>query len=186
MPEKTAGAPRPTDPPATPPHLGRRLAKLLPLLLASSWWLACESGPPSLSETEQSQIEQEVRAALDAFADSERRLDAESAVSFLGPEFYMYADGTRIDGETVEAQIRATLPTLQRFDTTWSDIEVTVLGPELALVSLIFRDAITDAEGSTTRQKGPTTFVWRRLEGEWRILYVDADHYPDNGVAAPG
>jgi hypothetical protein len=69
---------------------------------------------------------------------------------------------------------------LQRFETTWSDVEVTVLARDQALVSLVFRDRVTDGDGVTTRLRGPTTFVWSLRDGDWLIIYADADHYPDS------
>jgi ketosteroid isomerase-like protein len=116
---------------------------------------------------------------VDAFLDAQRRRDPEAILAFLAPEFYMYVDGARSDYETVAAQIRATMPSLQKLETTWSDVEVTVLARDHALVSLVFRDAVTDGAGSTTRLRGPTTLVWRLHQGNWVILYADADHYPD-------
>ena len=66
----------------------------------------------------------------------------------------------------------------QRFETTWSDVDVTVLARDQALVSLVFRDALTGGDGVTTRLRGPTTFVWSRRDGDWRIIYADADQLP--------
>ena len=133
----------------------------------------------SLSDDERSQIEGSVLAAVDAFADAERRRDVEAILALIAPDFYMYADGARVDYESVAAQIRSTMPALQRFETTWSDVEVTVLARDQAFVSLVFRDVVTDGDGVTTRLRGPTTFVWSLRDGSWRIIYADADHYPD-------
>ena len=133
----------------------------------------------SISDDERSEIERSVLAAVDGFADAERRRDVEAILAFIAPDFYMYADGDRVDYETVAGQIRSTMPALQRFETTWSDVEVTVLARDQALVSLVFRDAVTGGDGVTTRLRGPTTFVWSRRDGDWRIIYADADHYPD-------
>ena len=140
--------------------------------------VGCGAGG-SLSDDERSQIEGKVLVVVDAFAEAERRRDVEAILAFIAPDFYMYADGARVDYETVAAQIRSTMPALQRFETTWSDVEVTVLARDQALVSLVFRDAVTDGDGVTTRLRGPTTFVWSLREGGWRLIYADADHYPD-------
>jgi ketosteroid isomerase-like protein len=139
---------------------------------------AC-AAPASMSEAERARIEGDVRARVDAFQEAERRRDPDAILAFLAPDFYMYVDGARADYDTVAAQIRSTMPSLQRFETTWSDVEVRALGRDHALVSLVFRDEVTDETGLTTNLRGPTTFVWRLECGDWRILYADADHYPD-------
>ena len=145
------------------------------VLLALS---AC-TAPAPMQEEERARIEKDVRARVDAFQEAERQRDPDAIVAFLAPDFYMYMDGVRADYDTVAAQIRSTMPSLQGFETTWSDVEVRVLGRDHALVSLVFRDEVTDGTGLTTNLRGPTTFVWRLEGGDWRILYADADHYPD-------
>lgn len=158
-------------------------APALVVLVALVGGVACADpsvgGPGALSADERAAIAAEVRDAVDAFARAERRRDTETIVGFVAPGFYMYGDGVRSDYETVTAQMRATIPTLRRFDTTWSDVEVNVLGRDHAFTSMLFQDAITDAQGVTTRLRGPSTMVWRRIDGAWRIIYVDADHYPE-------
>lgn len=123
-------------------------------------------------------IIRDVRAAVDAFADSQRRRDADAAIGFLAPDFYMYVDGTRAGYEAVVEQMRTTLPSLQSLETTWSDIELTVLGRDHVLVTLLFEDTITDADGQIMSLRGPTTLLWQRIGDAWRIRYADADHYP--------
>lgn len=169
------------DPPCKPGALASMPRLVPPILLALSLSsLGCAPGSSSVpGEADSSESERSVRAAVDDFADSERRRDVDAILGFLAPDFYMYADGTRVDYETAAEQIRTTMPSLQRLETTWSDVEVTVLGQKHALVTLVFRDVMTDKKGATTRLRGPTTFVWRLDEGAWRIIYADAVHYPD-------
>ncbi len=56
-----------------------------------------------------------------------------------------------------------------------------VLSRDTAFTTMIFRDAITDGDGVTTRVRGPITMVWKRIDGEWLIIFVDSDHYPISG-----
>lgn len=174
-PSSVAPAPR-VEVPTVPARLGRLAGRYIILVLVG---LGCTRSPRTISEEERSRIESSVRAAVDGFQDAERRRDPDAILAFIEPEFYMYVDGARVDYETVAAQIRSTMPSLQRFETTWSDVEVTALARDHALVSLVFRDAVTDATGVTTRLKGPTTFVWRLRDDGWRLIYADADHYTD-------
>jgi ketosteroid isomerase-like protein len=119
-----------------------------------------------------------VDSATRAFQEAERSLDPERIIEFLAPEFYMYSDGVRQDYETTAAQIRANMPSFQYFEPEWTDLEVTVLGPDGAVVSLQFRDSIVDGSGNLIQMQGPTTLAWRRIGSAWRIVYADADHYP--------
>lgn len=163
------------------PYWDGSMTQLLPpiLLALALNAAACVPEPTTISDDERSENERGVGAAVDAFAEAERRRDVEAILGFIAPEFYMYADGTRVDYESVTEQIRSTMPSLQRFETTWSNVEVTILARDHALVTMVFRDSVTDGDGVTTRRRGPTTFVWRLRGGDWRIIYADADHYPD-------
>lgn len=157
------------------------------ILMISSLFVgmaACAPAGAALTETSRAAIEADVRAAVDRFADAERARDAEAVAAFLDPSFYMYGDGVRADYEDVVEQIRTSLPTLQTFDTTWSDVEVTVLSGDLALVSMTFRDDVVDAAGTAIHQWGANTFIWKQISGAWKLIYVDADHYAADAADA--
>ncbi len=152
-------------------------ARILAVVLWTSLF-GCTSLTP-LSESESAAIVSEVTACTRAFEEAERQRDVEGLLAHLAPGFFMYQDGQRVDYEATVSQIRSSLPTLQVFDTEFSDVRVTVLGPAGAVVSLTFRDEITDAAGTTTRQRGATTLAWKRQGGSWRIVYAHAEHHPD-------
>lgn len=139
---------------------------------------ACRSPSLPMPLEERAETEAEVRSALEAFAEAQERLDAEAAIAFLAPDFRMYVDGVATDYDTVVQGIRTTLPGLQRLESNWSDVEVMVLTKDHAIVSLVFQDTATTSDGSKERSWGPTTLLWSRLDGVFRIHYADADHYP--------
>ncbi len=145
-------------------------------------WLAvataCSSAGGSLSETERGAIEASVDSATRAFQAAERARDAERTIAHLAPDFYMYNDGVRSSYDSVVASIRSTFGTFQHFEPRWRDLAVRVLGPDAALVTLIFRDSIVMASGETVRFTGPTTLVWERRGADWLVIFADADHYP--------
>jgi ketosteroid isomerase-like protein len=123
-------------------------------------------------------IESAVIESVRAFEQAENERNAERLLGFLDEDFYMYQDGERVDYETVVQQIRTTLPSLQSFEARFEDIEVEVLSPHSAMVSMLFFDKIIDQDGNETEMWGPTTFLWKRENGQWRIAYADSDHYP--------
>ena len=150
-------------------RLGRGLAALTLSLAA-----ACHSAPHDPAA-----VEAELRDALAAFEAAQRALDVDAVLGYLAEDFSMLHDGTRVDHAATVQQIRLTLPNLRAFEPRFEDIQVLVLGPDLALTSMTFRDAVTDALGVTHRQRGPSTLLWRRVQGDWRIVFADSDHYPD-------
>ena len=144
-------------------------------------WLVLAMGCSSagaLGEAERASIEMAVDSATWAFADAERNRDAERMIAHLANDFYMYNDGVRSGYDSVVANIRRTMGTLQHFEPEWSDVAVRVLGSHAALVSFTFHDSIVTSSGETLQSWGPTTLIWERRGADWLIVYADSDHYP--------
>jgi ketosteroid isomerase-like protein len=140
---------------------------------------ACQGGPEaSLHDTERRAIAGRIDSLMRAFEEAERSRDPERVIEYLAPDFYMYVDGMRTGYNSVAANMRRTLGSLQHLEPGFQNVEVRVLGRNAALVSMTFRDSVVTASGQTQQLQGPTTLIWERLQGQWRLVYADADHYP--------
>ncbi len=113
-----------------------------------------------------------------AFHAADTARDAEAVIGLLWPEYEMLVDGQRTTFDEVAAGSRAFMADLARFHTTWTDLRVLPLSAELAVSSFLFRDSIVSSAGEVIQSRGPTTFVWQRRNGAWRVRFGDADHYP--------
>ena len=153
--------------------------------IAAITLVGCAS-PSAEGAFDRAAVAREVDSTVRAFQDAERSLDPERILAFIAPEFFMYSDGVRQDYEATAAAIRAQMPTLRFFEPEWTDIAVTVLGPDGAVTSMLFRDSIIDADGQLLQLRGPFTAAWRRFGNDWRMVFADADHYPvQDADAAP-
>lgn len=116
-----------------------------------------------------------------SFEAAERARDAEGLIAHFAavPDFHLYNDGQRVTYDDMVAGLRRTFPSLRSIEGGFSDIHVIVLSADAALATATFREAITDAGGKTTRVRGAASWLWRQLDGRWRIAYGQADHYPD-------
>ncbi len=141
---------------------------------------AASCSPATDTARDSDKVTAAVRSVIDTFVTAERERAPEDVIRFLASDFYMYVDGVRQEYDSVAAQIRSTMPALQRMEPTWEGVEVHALGQNHALVTLTFRDLIVDAAGDTIRLRGPTTLVWRRDGTAWKMIYADADHYADS------
>jgi ketosteroid isomerase-like protein len=158
--------------------------KALTGLCARLGWLAgvllmagCAPRPAVLSDDQRQAIAASVDSATRAFEAAQRARDAERVVAHLAPQFYMYNDGVRADYAATVASIRGSLGAFRHLEPGFTDLEVQVLGPTSAVVSLTFRDSIIDGAGQLLRFRGATTLVWEMRDLEWLITYADADHY---------
>ena len=127
---------------------------------------------------DQTRVIEEVEAALWAFHAADTARNAEGVIGLLWPDYSMLGDGARLRYADVAAGSRDFMAGLSEFHTEWSDLEIIPLGPDAAVTSFLFRDSILSEAGDLIRSTGPTTLVWERREGVWRVRFGDADHYP--------
>ena len=152
-------------------------------VLAVAVFAGCEERPssktPTSAETaDLSYVTTEVEAAVWVFHAADTARNAEAVIGLMWPEFQMLVDGNRLGYDEAAAGAREFMPSLELFATDWTDVRVTPLGSDHADASFQFRDSIVTKTGTLIQAQGPTTFVWERRNGEWRILFADADHYP--------
>lgn len=154
---------------------GRSFVVVALSLLSAS----CEPArAPDANPIDLADVRTQVTEATWAFHAADTARNAEAVIALLWPEYEMLVDGQRTHYEAVAAGSHDFMASLEVFHTVWSDLQVIPLGPDLAISSFSFRDSIVAKSGEVTQSQGPTTFVWERREGEWRLRFGDADHYP--------
>jgi ketosteroid isomerase-like protein len=131
--------------------------------------------PPA--DVDLSGVTAEVTAAVQAFHAADTARNAEAVAGLLWPEYTMLVDGRRLGHAEIVDGARKFMASLESFHTEWTDLEVIPLSGSIAVASFQFRDSIITSAGDTLRSRGPTTFIWTRRAGEWRLLFGDADHY---------
>ncbi len=127
-----------------------------------------------------------VRDAMRSFEEAERARDAEAVIAHFAaiPGFHIYSDGTRLSYDEMTGFVRQMFPMLQSIEGGFTDLTVIVLAPDAALAAGTFRESTTDLSGNTTRVHGAASWLWRRIDGRWLIVFGQADHYPEEAPAA--
>lgn len=161
-----------------------RTTRSTPVLAPLVCVLACAPARAP-DDAERRAIAASVDSATRAFEQAQRARDADRVIAHLAPDFYMYADGARVDYDAVVAGMRGTFPTIRHVEPGFADVDVKVLGRDAALVSLRFRDSVTTIAGELRHHRGATTLVWERRGGDWLLTYADADHHPVGPDAEP-
>lgn len=159
-----------------------RLNTLLSWIIAFGAFQACGVPEPATDHPgDLARVTAEVEAAVWAFHAADTARDAERVINLLWPDYEMLVDGQRLDHAQVAAGSRSFMPSLSLFHTVWTDLRIIPLSPDAAISSFHFRDSIVTRSGEVIESQGPTTFVWVRRGGEWRVRFGDADHYPVGG-----
>ena len=130
------------------------------------------------SGTDSTMVISQVKKATWAFHAADTSRDAEAVVALLWPEYTMLADGSRLTYEQAASGSREFMTKLKLFHSEWSDLKVIPIRHDAAVASFHFRDSIIYKNGELIRNQGTTSFVWQRRNGEWKVLYADANHRP--------
>ena len=129
-------------------------------------------------EADTTRIIEEVKIQVKAFHAADTALDAQGMVDLLWPEFTMLADGNQVSYADAAKGTKEFMASLSTFHSEWRNLKIIPLGSHHAISSFIFIDSIVAKDGTVTRSRGPNTFVWEKRNGEWKVIYGDADHYP--------
>ena len=157
------------------------LSQIIFFLGLSMTWIGCSEhskSEVSIPVFDATQVTEEIKAAVWAFHAADTLRDAEAVLDLLWPEYTMLADGSRLTYADVESGSKKFMASLKLFHTEWTDLEIIPLSRNIAVSSFLFRDSLITSSGDIIRSKGPTTFVWERRDGAWRVRFADADHYP--------
>lgn len=132
-----------------------------------------------MDEQERQAIVGAVEAAMTSFEAAERALDAERLIAHFAQveDFHVYNDGQRLDYATMTANVRGGFPSLRSIEGGFHEVQVIVLAADAALATASFREVITDGTGNVTRVRGAASWLWRCIDGNWKIIYGHADHY---------
>jgi len=137
-----------------------------------------------MEENTRVSIVEAIETRMRSFEAAERDLDPERALAHFAsvPEFHVYNDGRLVTYDQVAAAVRGGFPKVRAMETPFSNLRVSVLSPEYALVSATLRRTVTDSAGKVTRSQGAATWLWRKIDGQWLIVYGHLDHRPDTGT----
>jgi len=134
-----------------------------------------------MDEAERRQIAESVEQALRSFEAAERALDADRLIRYFAdiPGFHIYNDGQRLSYEVMTEGVRQAFPTLRSIEGGFNDVQIIVLASDAALSTATFQETVIDRRGTSTRQHGAASWLWRHIDGEWRIAYGHIDHHSE-------
>ena len=159
---------------------------LLTLLAAAGLAGAALSAP--LTEKEQAAIRQEVTAVMQDYTVACERVDFAGALKFAAesPEFrYADTDGKLYDYPAFKKLLGEIFAPFTAQKAFTQRQEITVLGPDAALVAWHGALELTQKDGAVLRSDPyNVTCVFKRLGGAWKIVYQHESGLPPQPVAS--
>jgi len=136
-----------------------------------------------MNEIERAEIEAAVGKRMQSFEAAERARDAFALIAHFAdvPGFRVFNDGLPLTYADLTGAVRTSFPTLRSIEGGFADLHVAALGSEHALVTGTFKETVTDGDGTAIRSRGAVSWLWRKVDDGWRIVYGQVDHRPEAG-----
>ena len=135
-----------------------------------------------LSEEEEAAIAKTVEQTVLRYIEAIRKLDLERMLEFYADsDAFVYAgDGTLTAGyDAWAAQLRETvgpLAAVHAIETT--NPHTYVLGRDAAAYTMQFEWSMGTTAGDTVKSRGSWTYVFKRLDGHWKVVHSTGTHVP--------
>jgi hypothetical protein len=143
----------------------------------STLFLSCTRSP----ESDQQAVKESVLSLLDTQLKAVNGHDVDGVIALFNssPEFLACLDGEIYNYEEFVNAEREGFKLLKSVPTKWDTAYVRVLSSDLAIALMPFHQIQIDTCGVKTRWTGDVTFIAKRINGEWKNIYVHAVHRPD-------
>ncbi len=125
-------------------------------------------------EREQPVDKKEIIAITEAYNHAWELLDADSISEFHSDYIHYYWRGVIAASNKVEFDhlLKQLLPSMKEYKHTTIDPFIEVLGPDAAMTSFQFDGEIINPDGTLMDYDGALTYVFKRNDGEWKIVLV--------------
>jgi len=143
-------------------------------LFALIYICSCTKSAEILTVKERSRVRESVQLMTTSIA---KDLSVEGPVAWLkyfenGPDFFMVSDGQLVFPNIDKADkfIKNTLvKTMPKIELRWSNIQIEAFTKNLASISAVFHEDITDSTGITTAHNGYFTAIAHQSIPGWKL-----------------
>ena len=129
-----------------------------------------------LTQQQKDQIKSEVKAVVDSVITKAQRLDMGATLQYYwdSPEFAIYnPDGSRSDFEATKKMLVWFADSVSAFKLATVREEFPIVTKDLVIYVWVGNDELTLKSGDKTKyDPDAQTFVFRKLDGKWKIVYV--------------
>ena len=96
--------------------------------------------------------------------------------SVIAPDFYIFANGTRFNGDAIMGAIKAQHAAGKSYDEHVTEPDIHISG-DIAWIAYVNRGSITDASGTVDQSWLESAFLERKA-GTWRIVFMHSTRVP--------
>jgi ketosteroid isomerase-like protein len=96
--------------------------------------------------------------------------------SVIAPDFYIFANGTRFNGDAIMAVIKAQHAAGKHYDEHVTEPDIHVSG-NIAWIAYVNKGSITDASGTVNQNWLESAFLEKQA-GTWKIVFMHSTRVP--------
>jgi ketosteroid isomerase-like protein len=96
--------------------------------------------------------------------------------SVIAPDFYIFANGDRFNGDAIMGAIKAQHAAGKRYDEHVTEPDIHISG-NIAWIAYVNRGSITDASGTVNQNWLESAFLEKHT-GTWRIVFMHSTRVP--------
>ncbi len=161
----------------------RRMVLSLIVLAA----VACQPATKVLTEGQRAAIRDTVEQVMDELVAAGRALDAERVRAGYAEDPVVALNGVVIDDFDARFEMtKQFFGALRAAEGYYDNLHVEVLAPDAVVVTRNDHLSWTDTSGMTGQWHSAWTGVFRRMDGEWKIVYAHESTLPEStGAHAP-
>jgi len=141
------------------------------------------ASPDAMNEQEKAAVAEAVGQRVEWYVNAIRTLDLDRMLQFWADTdgFVFAGDGSLTIGyDAYAAQLRDAIgSTVQVNSIEIRNPQVYVLSRDAAAYSMAFEWSMTSVAGDTMRARGAWTYVFKRLDGEWKVVHSAGTHLYD-------
>jgi len=147
-------------------------------IVVSTAFVACTKPPAADDEA----ARKAGIALMEAVKNAVEGLDAEKFIDLClnSPEFVVFSDGKGLSYDEFVKSERKALALFKKFQIRWDTLAVKVLAADAVAAYGSFHQVHTYKEGGVAAFTGDVTWIAVRRNGEWKLLYAHAWHFPDS------
>ncbi len=157
----------------------RALIFVLPIIFLG-FGLACQSTSSEMTPQQKAGVESTVNSRMEEITAAAEKGDVDNTFKYLSrdPAARFYINSKEYTREMLIDWFRQMFQpgTTQKIELV--NRSVTILSPESACWQAVGEDAVTDPDGTVTRQRLTETWLWAKRNGNWEVIHYHETALP--------
>jgi hypothetical protein len=153
------------------------------LVIATFALLFFAKGYSGLAQQPSSAEREKIVSVMTTFFASAHDDDLAKFHSIIAPGFYIFDSGARFDGDAVMDLIKGLHAMGKHYEWSVTEPDVHIMNGSVAWIAYVNKGTISSGSTTTNQQWLESAFL-EKIEGEWKIMFIQSTRVPAPPPAA--